>query len=237
MKTSESIGKFSAAFVAAQSDMNGLRKDGKNPFFSSNYITLDAILEYVRPILTHHGIALLQTNSDVLQDANSDIIGLTVTTRLLHSSGEWIENAVTLPVIPRTDRSGKTLPLDPQSLGSGLTYGRRYALTALLGIGAEVDDDGNAASRTKEWKQPAQKATPAPQPVVQEETLTSLQRFRKEVIRLWGESVGKDKAQQQLVYNTINPSPDGSPIVVTPAGLDVAATYLSRLTSKEEFNG
>lgn len=240
MRTSEAIGKVSAAFVAAQSDMNGLRKDGKNPFFSSNYITLDSILEYVRPILTAHGIALLQSNSGVLQNTDNEIVGLTVTTRLQHSSGEWIENEVTLPVTPRVDRNGKIQPLDPQSLGSGLTYGRRYALTALLGIGAEVDDDGNAASRTKEWKQQAApKAAPAPQRAedVSPATLSSLQRYRKEVIRLWGESVGTDKAQQQLVYNTINPSPDGSPIVVTSEGLDVATTYLTRLKSKEEFNG
>jgi len=233
MRTSETIGKVSAAFVAAQSDMNGLRKDGKNPFFSSNYITLDSILEYVRPILTAHGIALLQTNSGVLQNAETEIIGLTVTTRLLHTSGEWIENDVTLPVIPRTDRSGKAQPLDPQSLGSGLTYGRRYALTALLGIGAETDDDGNAASRTKEWKQPAApKVTPAPKTEV-----PLLQQFREQVIRLWGDKVGADKNQQKLVYNTINPTTDGSPIVVTPEGLDIAVAYLTRLKSKDEFNG
>lgn len=235
MRTSNEIGKISSAFVSAQSDMNGLKKDGKNPFFSSNYITLDSILEYVRPILTAHGIALLQTNSGVIQNAEADIIGLTVTTRLLHTSGEWIENEVTLPVIPRTDRSGKSLPLDPQSLGSGLTYGRRYALTALLGIGAETDDDGNAASRTKEWKQPAQpKQAPVTAPV---NTATPLQQFREQVIRLWGATVGADKGQQQLVYNTINPSSDGSPIKVTPEGLEIAAEYLARLKSKEEFNG
>ena len=234
MRTSEAIGKISAAFVAAQSDMNGLRKDGKNPFFSSNYITLDSILEYVRPILTHHGIALLQTNSGVIQNHDADIIGLTVTTRLQHASGEWIENDVSLPVIPRVDRSGKSLPLDPQSLGSGLTYGRRYALTALLGIGAEVDDDGNAASRTKEFKQPASKPALAPAPKVE---VPLLQQFREQVIRLWGDKVGADKNQQKLVYNTINPTTDGTPIVVTPEGLDIAVAYLTRLTSKEEFNG
>lgn len=234
MRTSETIGKISAAFVAAQSDMNGLRKDGKNPFFSSNYITLDSILEYVRPILTHHGIALLQTNSGVIQNHDADIIGLTVTTRLQHASGEWIENDVSLPVIPRVDRSGKALPLDPQSLGSGLTYGRRYALTALLGIGAEVDDDGNAASRTKEFKQPASKPALAPAPKTE---VPLLQQFREQVIRLWGDKVGADKNQQKLVYNTINPTTDGTPIVVTPEGLDIAVAYLTRLTSKEEFNG
>ena len=233
MKTSEAIGKVSAAFVAAQSDMNGLRKDGKNPFFSSNYITLDSILEYVRPILTAHGIALLQSNSGVLQNTDNEIVGLTVTTRLQHSSGEWIENEVTLPVVARIDRTGKAQPLDPQSLGSGLTYGRRYALTALLGIGAEVDDDGNAASRTKEWKQQAApKAASAPKAEV-----PLLQQYREQVIRLWGDKVGADKNQQKLVYNTINPTTDGSPIVVTPEGLDIAVAYLTRLKAKEEFNG
>jgi hypothetical protein len=235
MKTSEAIGKVSAAFVAAQSDMNGLRKDGKNPFFSSNYITLDSILEYVRPILTAHGIALLQSNSGVLQNTDNEIVGLTVTTRLQHSSGEWIENEVTLPVTARIDRTGKAQPLDPQSLGSGLTYGRRYALTALLGIGAEVDDDGNAASRTKEWKQQAApKAAPAPAPKTE---APLLQQYREQVIRLWGDKVGADKNQQKLVYNTINPTTDGSPIVVTPEGLDIAVAYLTRLKSKDEFNG
>jgi hypothetical protein len=235
MRTSEAIGKVSAAFVAAQSDMNGLRKDGKNPFFSSNYITLDSILEYVRPILTAHGIALLQSNSGVLQNTDNEIVGLTVTTRLQHSSGEWIENEVTLPVTARIDRTGKAQPLDPQSLGSGLTYGRRYALTALLGIGAEVDDDGNAASRTKEWKQQAApKAAPAPAPKAE---VPLLQQYREQVIRLWGDKVGADKNQQKLVYNTINPTTDGSPIVVTPEGLDIAVAYLTRLKAKEEFNG
>jgi hypothetical protein len=235
MRTSETIGKVSAAFVAAQSDMNGLRKDGKNPFFSSNYITLDSILEYVRPILTAHGIALLQSNSGVLQNTDNEIVGLTVTTRLQHSSGEWIENEVTLPVTARVDRTGKAQPLDPQSLGSGLTYGRRYALTALLGIGAEVDDDGNAASRTKEWKQQAApKAAPAPAPKTE---VPLLQQYREQVIRLWGDKVGADKNQQKLVYNTINPTTDGSPIVVTPEGLDIAVAYLTRLKSKDEFNG
>jgi hypothetical protein len=213
--------------------MNGLRKDGKNPFFSSNYITLDSILEYVRPILTAHGIALLQSNSGVLQNTDHEIVGLTVTTRLQHSSGEWIENEVTLPVTARIDRTGKAQPLDPQSLGSGLTYGRRYALTALLGIGAEVDDDGNAASRTKEWKQQAApKAAPAPKT-----DTPLLQQYREQVIRLWGDKVGADKNQQKLVYNTINPTTDGSPIVVTPEGLDIAVAYLTRLKSKDEFNG
>jgi hypothetical protein len=229
MRTSESIGKISTAFVSAQSDMNGLKKDGKNPFFSSNYITLDNILQYVRPILTAHGIALLQTNSGVLQNADAEIIGLTVTSRLLHITGEWIENDVTLPVIPRIDRNGKAQPLDPQSLGSGLTYARRYALTALLGIGAETDDDGNAASRTKEWKQaPQPKVTPVS---ISDSAGSPLQQFRGEVIRLWGATLGSDKNQQKLVYNVINPT-----IGVTPDGLNIAVTYLQKLGTKEEFN-
>jgi hypothetical protein len=120
-----------------------------------------------------------------------------------------------------------------------LTYGRRYALTALLGIGAEVDDDGNAASRTKEWKQQAApKAAPAPVSAsVPANAVAPLQQFREQVIRLWGDKVGADKNQQKLVYNTINPNIDGGSIVVTPEGLDIAVAYLTRLKSKDEFNG
>ena len=71
---------------------------------------------------------------------------------LLHSSGEWISEVV-------TTRSQKD---DPQGLGSALTYLRRYALAAVVGVTATEDDDGNAASTPAN----ARVSTPAPRPYI-----------------------------------------------------------------------
>lgn len=71
---------------------------------------------------------------------------------LLHSSGEWISEVV-------TTRSQKD---DPQGLGSALTYLRRYALAAVVGVTATEDDDGNAASTPAN----ARAAAPAPRPYI-----------------------------------------------------------------------
>ena len=231
MKTSETIEQISSAFVKAQADLSGIRKDGKNPFFSSKYITLDAILEYVRPILTANGIALIQTNESYGVTEYAEINRLTVSSRLLHKSGEWIENSVTLPVIARIDRSGKELPLDAQSLGSALTYARRYGLTALLGINAETDDDGNSASRTERF---ANKPAPAPKPVAEPAQLSAVDAFRAEVIRLYGEAIGKDKNQQKLVWS-IATEKMGLSADITPENMTAVTNQLRTFVERPQW--
>ena len=137
MKHSESITKVAVALVAAQAELPGIVKDRQNDHFKSKYATLDTIIEQIRPVLAAHHLAILQTASS---DESAKV--LTVATRLLHDSGEWIENAVVIPIAK----------MDPQGAGSALTYGRRYSLAALLAIAAEDDDDGNAASRPSSGK-------------------------------------------------------------------------------------
>lgn len=97
----------------------------KGGSYEFSYATLDVILELAKKPLADNGLAVVQ-----LPMASA------VETPLLHSSGQWL--SASTPI--RVDGS------DAQAYGSAVTYARRYALTAMLGIAADEDDDGNAAS-------------------------------------------------------------------------------------------
>ena len=118
------------AFVKFQSEFKGMKPDSSNPFFKSTYISLDGILETARPILAKNGLA-------VIQEATGDGDYIFVKTKLIHESGEMIETEV-LKMKPQKN--------DPQSMGSCITYSKRYQLAALLGICECIDDDANTAT-------------------------------------------------------------------------------------------
>ena len=128
MKTSDSIAKISPAVVKALAAIKGAPKDRANTHFKNQYATLESVIEASRDILATNDLCAFQTLGAVSEGR------LTVTTRLLHTSGEYIESDFEMPV-------GK---LDPQGTGSASTNGRRYALMAALNM-APIDDDGEAA--------------------------------------------------------------------------------------------
>ncbi len=125
---SPTIGAIADALAKAQTMFRPAVKDASNPFFKSKYVDLAGALDAVRDGLSKNQIALVQV-TEITEK------GLILNSRLIHSSGEWLES--TYPVKPVKD--------DPQGMGSALTYARRYSLMALTGIAAE-DDDGNEAS-------------------------------------------------------------------------------------------
>lgn len=108
---------------------------------SYRYFTLADMLEQVRPILSAAGLA-------VVQDADLEETLAVVRTRLLHTSGEWLETTCRVPAVA-LDGSHQG-SLTAQSVGSAITYGRRYGLSALLGVTGTDDDDGAAASPKRE---------------------------------------------------------------------------------------
>jgi hypothetical protein len=134
MQTSETITKIAPAIVAAAAELGPVAKDAVNPAFRNKYATLDAIMEQVRPVLARHGLAVLQGVHHP-ETVDGTLRCISVETRLLHLSGEWIASSVALPVEKVTS----------QGIGSATSYGRRYGLSAILGLTAD-DDDGNAAS-------------------------------------------------------------------------------------------
>jgi hypothetical protein len=130
MNKSESIMEIAKALCQFQAEIKNPANSANNPFFKSKYAPLNEILNLVRPSLSKYGLSVLQMPSS----NDGDVV---ITTLLMHSSGEWIESC------PLRMKPAKN---DPQGIGSAITYGRRYALSAILGISSEDDDDGNSAS-------------------------------------------------------------------------------------------
>ena len=128
MKTSDQLGKLSKALVTALGAVTGVTKDSKNPHFKNDYASLEAVTEMARPILAANGLCVVQSPGAL------DGGRIPVTTRIIHESGEWIEGEIVIPLSKA----------DAQGAGSAVTYARRYALMAMLGV-APVDDDGEAA--------------------------------------------------------------------------------------------
>lgn len=125
---SEQINEIAEALVKVQSSMEKAKKDGKNPHFKNTYATLESVWDACREPLTTNNLCVIQAPS--FEDGR-----LKVTTRIIHKSGQWVENSLALK--PRQD--------DPQACGSTITYAKRYSLMAMVGI-ADEDDDGNAAN-------------------------------------------------------------------------------------------
>ena len=124
---SEQINELAAALSEAQASITGALKDSANPFFKSKYADLASCWDACRKQLTDNGLSVMQT-TDIVADT------VVVRTTLAHSSGQWISGI--LPVRAKDE--------SPQAQGSGITYARRYALAAMVGL-AQIDDDAEAA--------------------------------------------------------------------------------------------
>ena len=146
MKHSESIAALASALAKAQLQIEPASKNATNPHFRSHYADLASIWDACRGPLNTNGLSIVQFPCD------GDVGRTGLCTMLLHSSGEFISEVV-------TTRSQKD---DPQGLGSALTYLRRYALAAVVGVTATEDDDGNAASTPVN----ARVAAPASRPYI-----------------------------------------------------------------------
>ena len=145
LQMSPTIKALAVALIAAQGELPKLSKDKTNPFFNSSYAGLDTVLPAALKVLTTHGLGLIQS---VGEDSRG---GTTLTTILMHESGEWLSDTQPL-LLTKTD---------PQGQGSAITYGRRYAVMSMLGLVADDDDDGNAASKAPVVRRAAPSAQPS----------------------------------------------------------------------------
>ncbi|HLO78163.1 MAG TPA: ERF family protein [Magnetospirillum sp.] len=127
MRTSDALDQLATALAKAQGEMKNATLNKQNPHFKSRYADLAEIRNAVTPALAKHGIA-------VVQGTDTEENTIVVFTRLIHASGQWIESRFPIPY----DK--------PQTMGSGITYGRRYTLSAVTNIAADEDDDGNQAN-------------------------------------------------------------------------------------------
>ena len=145
MITSDSIANLTLALSIVQGKMTHAIKDSANPFFKSKYADLESVWDVCRSLLSENGLAVMQFPGDInfvqLEKDNGDIniaTRMSLTTIISHKSGEFMSQEMSVPV---------TKP-DAQGAGSALTYMRRYALAAVVGV-VQADDDGNAASSPK----------------------------------------------------------------------------------------
>jgi len=170
IQMSAQVADLFAALAKAQAEIKGALKDSTNPHFKSRYADLASVVEACSGPLAKHGIARLQ-----IPYSAGENIG--VTTILGHSSGQWISGRLAV----------KPMKFDAQGAGSVVTYLRRYALAAMVGVAPE-DDDGEAAAgrgngQEKTQIAPATRAaTPAAVPS-QPASAGDKQRARAEAIR------------------------------------------------------
>lgn len=137
MLKSEQINELAAALAKAQGQIEGTKKSSSNPFFKSKYADLAECWNTCREALTANGISVIQMPEEINENGR-----LNITTMLAHSSGQYISSTLTMTVTK----------LDPQAIGSAITYGRRYALAAMVGLAQEDDDGEKAMARPKDKK-------------------------------------------------------------------------------------
>lgn len=113
---------------AVKEKIGKLTKDTANPFFKSKYADINQLLELTEPLLRENGLMVLQPIID----------GNLVTQLIELGTGDMIISSLELPKL-----------LEPQKVGSAITYYRRYSLKALLNL-QEEDDDANRASKKSE---------------------------------------------------------------------------------------
>lgn len=150
MKHSRSLENIAPAIVRAQAAMPQVSKDKTATVptksggqYSYAYADIAHIAAEIRPVLAEHELAIMQTQGFCVVGA---VVYDTLTTRIIHASGEWIEDTALLPTA-RVDANG--LPTCPaaQEVGSAMTYTRRYG-TSIIGVVTESDDDGATAAGT-----------------------------------------------------------------------------------------
>lgn len=137
---SPKIGALAGALANVQKSLKPAVKNATNPFYKSTYADLGSILDSCRDLLAANKLALLQMPS-------GDLNAITLTTMLVHESGEFISSTISCAARDHVNtKTGEVKPATVQDLGSTLSYLRRYGAAAMVGIVTE-DDDGNQASK------------------------------------------------------------------------------------------
>lgn len=136
---SEKLDLLATALSKAQSEMPAVPMNAVNPFLKNKYADLAEMIRIATPVLTKNGLSISQ------QPVSTDgQVG--VTTTLLHTSGQWIEDTISLPL---GDEKGKSLA---QVAGSIITYLRRYSFGAICGLATDEDTDGNPVKNHEQPK-------------------------------------------------------------------------------------
>ena len=140
------------ALLAFQQDAPALQRDAINPHFGSKFVSLESLVAATVPVANKHGLVVSQFPTVIEGQPG-------LRTLIIHAeSGEYLEDAMLLMAAKD----------DPQGQGSAITYARRYALMAALGLVADEDDDGQLAVRRTPGAAPPTDGRENPSPVSSE---------------------------------------------------------------------
>lgn len=185
------LDKLAPALVGLQADLKPVEKSAANPFFKSKYAPLPAVMEAVQPLLAKHKLAVSQFVTHL--DGQSAL-----RTLLIHESGQLLEDVQPLLLAKQ----------DPQGQGSAITYARRYGVMAVLGLVADEDDDGNAASQqTAPYKASDDDMKPRASATRQ------ASEKQKSMIAAIAHKVGKDNEWIDNIMNRSLTSADASAVI------------------------
>lgn len=186
---SEQINELATALAKVQGTLKPAQKDATNTFYKSNYAGLPQVWEACREVLSSNGLSVAQ-----VMDTSEN--GMSMTTMLMHTSGQWISSLY--PINPVKN--------DPQGLGSAITYARRYSLMAIVGVVADdpSDDDGNNSSELLDDDiVPLTRAERAAQHAIQIISSHGTRRTLENWFKGAGSSLDRVKAMDQAQYDRI----------------------------------
>lgn len=146
---SEKLDLLATALSKAQAEMPTVPMNAVNPFLKNKYADLAEMIKVAAPVLAKNGLS-------ISQQPVSNGLTIGVTTTLLHTSGQWIEDTISLPL---GDEKGKSLA---QVAGSIITYLRRYSYGAIVGLATDEDTDGNRPVQRHEQPETPYRADPLP---------------------------------------------------------------------------
>ena len=175
--------ELATALAKAQAEFTTVPQSGFNPHFKNKFSTFQDHVDAARPILARHGLAISQM-PNLLAESDRFVL----TTILMHESGEKIVSNQPIFAIKQ----------DAQSMGSAITYAKRYAYGAILGMASgDFEDDGNAATA------PA-KPTPAPKKVESNQSLAERVNATQhvgELMALYEEVKGKLSESDRALFS------------------------------------
>lgn len=152
IEMSKEVSKILPALIKTQQEIPPMSKDKKNPHAQSEYLTLDKINETVLPIANKNDILVTQLPVERTDDG---VQSIGVDTLLMHKSGEYVLYPAVYYQFEKGGRMNMT-----QSVGSIITYSKRYALTSIFGISTNEDNDGvqpeirgQKSNKQKKWDQ------------------------------------------------------------------------------------
>lgn len=176
MIKSDNLDKFAPAFVAAQGEVDHAHKNSQNPHLKNKYANLAEVIDTVTPVFNKHGLGIFQ-----VPGMSGDRV--TLTTIVLHTSGQYLGGVAETPV-PKQD---------PQGVGSGTTYLRRYSTAAVAGITQDDDDGEGALNRKPKAKAPTQ----------DEQSRAATGTWTREAARQGSKVIAQDPESPQALYDAI----------------------------------